>query len=346
MPRVVEAERSPEAPSPSYLVHLTVQRSRPLPATRTIAALLRIVAVGGAVVLATAATAATAAEPNAAGSAGWIATSPVPGARQGELTLVPHPSSQLYLTFNTQTPIEGHLHTADALSSPGVPIALRLFRSDPAEGLLMTWSDLFKVDADQTELDFEIAGQEPGTYRLLAYHALTEPLAVLDLAIVGETSTLPAPPPVPEGWQTVSSMSGDLVLRLPPDFGAAADWSSIVANPPPDGQGAWITVLVESPAGADLQPSPGTSLAAWLDERWFAGDNGEWSPPVTMAIRLPAGDGVWLTRTLIGGRPFSSTLYAIRTPDGVGFLVIDGPSDLVDVREADLELIPRLLSYP
>ena len=240
MPRVVEAERSHGAPSPSDPTRRVGRRSRVLPTTRTIAALLRLLAVGGAVVLATAAAAATAAEPNAAGSAGWFSTSPVPGARQGELTLVPHPDSQRYLTFTTQTPIEGHLRTADPLSSPGLPIALRLFRSDPAEGLLMTWSDLFKVNADQTALDFEIAGQEPGTYRLLAYHALTEPLAVLDLAIVGETSALPAPPPVPEGWQTVSSMSGDLVLRLPPDFGAVADWSSIVANPPPDGEGAWI----------------------------------------------------------------------------------------------------------
>lgn len=109
----------------------------------------------------------------------------------------------------------GHLRTADPLSSPGVPIAFRLFRSDPVEGLLMTWGDAMWVSADQTELDLQIAGQEPGSYRLVAYHAMTEPLAVLDLTIEGDPSLLPTPPALPAGWQRVASGDGGLVLALP-----------------------------------------------------------------------------------------------------------------------------------
>lgn len=79
----------------------------------------------------------------------------------------------------------------------------------------MTWGDAMWVSADQTELDLQIAGQEPGSYRLVAYHAMTEPLAVLDLTIEGDPSLLPTPPALPAGWQRVASGDGGLVLALP-----------------------------------------------------------------------------------------------------------------------------------
>lgn len=276
-----------------------------------------------------------------------LATSPVPGARLGELTLTPHPSSPTWLTFIAGTPIDGRLRTADPLSSPGVPIRLVLYRSDPVEGLIATWSAAHRVDAGQTQLDIRIDGQEPGRYRLVAYHAMTEPLAVLDLAVEGEPSALPARPSVPPDWRAARSMSGDLELWLPADFGAVVDHSSLVANPPDDGSPAWISVLAESPAGVDLQPASGASLARWLDDRWFTGDGGDWSRPMVQALRLPAGEAVQVIRTLsLEEGSKSAVLYAIRTADGIGVLLIDGPTDQMGARAEELELIPRLVRYP
>jgi hypothetical protein len=277
-----------------------------------------------------------------------FATSPVPGARIGELTLIPHPASPKWLTFIAGQPIDGHLRTDDALSSPGVPITLRLYRVDPAEGLLMTWAAGYKVGAGQTDLDVQIDGQEPGSYRLVAYHAMTEPLAVLDLTVEGDASTLPVRPSVPPDWHAARSMSGDLELWLPPDFGAVADRSSLLANASPrQGATEWISVLAESPTGVDLPPAPGTSLATWLDDRWFATDGGEWSLGVTSAVRLPAGEAVQLVRHLeLQSGTRTAILLAIRSTEGVGFLLIDGPIDQIGDRSDDLELIPKLVAYP
>ena len=60
------------------------------------------------------------------------------------------------------------------LSSPGVPIALRLFRSDPVEGLLLTWGiDDFafpRVFMERFREDFRIVT----TQRLDAKHYIQE----------------------------------------------------------------------------------------------------------------------------------------------------------------------------
>jgi hypothetical protein len=39
-------------------------------------------------------------------------------------------------------------------------------------------------------------------------------------------------------------------------------------------------------------------------------------------------------------------LYAIRTPRGIAFLVIDGPPERMALRAPDLDLIARLLEVP
>jgi hypothetical protein len=335
------------APRPSGSARRTGRPiCRPCSASRT-GTLARLLVACGAVVLTTAIAVGAEPDATAAGSAGWVATSLVPGTTRGELLLQPNSTSASAPTFPAGVSIDGLLRTTDPLSHPGIPIALRLFRDDPVEGLIMTWGALYEVRDGQTELAFGVPGQEPGAYRLLAYHALTEPLALAEIRVDGEPSALPTPPAVPEGWQQVTSASGDLVLHLPADFGAVVDRSTIIANPPPDAAGGLVGVLAESALGAERQPLPGAQLGAWLEERWFKGEHAEWSHPVTMAVRLPAGEAVRLmTSTYATSRPWSASLYAIRTPDGVSFVAIDGPADVMSLREADLELIPRLISYP
>ena len=277
-----------------------------------------------------------------------IATTMAPGVPQGTITLgTGRDASRLTgvaTVFGPRQPIEAHLWREVPFGF--TPVAVRLFRLDPLEGPLMVWSDLLPVTDEQAALDFTVAGQEPATYRLLAYHAMTEPMASIDLDVVGEASALPPPPPVPEGWRVVASDAGDLRMVLPPDVHASETSGAIFANQSPDADGGMLQVMAEGPHADHPQPAAGESLVAWLEERWLEGAK-ERGPTVIRSLRLPAGETIELITAIAPGTEHEwwINLYAIRTPDGVGFLVIDGPTSRWDRPDGATELIPQLVEF-
>lgn len=152
------------------------------------------------------------------------------------------------------------------------------------------------------------------------------------------------PPPVPPGWHRATSGRGTVSLGLPADFGVIVDADSLVANPPPKGAPAWITVLAGMPDPTG--PGPDEPLTDWLLAAWSSGGTG-WSAPITREVLLPAGRATQVTRQkTFAGTPWTSVLFGVRTTAGVGILVIEGPTDQMVDRSAELEAITYLLWYP
>lgn len=62
-------------------------------------------------------------------------------------------------------------------------------------------------------------------------------------------------------------------------------------------------------------------------------------------IDLPSGSGVAIDLVLLADTPLASRLaaYAIRTPAGVAFLLIEGPPAAWAAHAADASLLPMLM---
>jgi hypothetical protein len=172
-------------------------------------------------------------------------------------------------------------------------------------------------------------------------------LAALAALAAACSSAPPSPSPeaVAAEWTTVVSEAGDLALALPPWLIAFDTSGAIFANEGmPDGTPG-LQLLAEGPRTAELQPASGEALEAWLATRIEAPGSGE---PKVESRQLPAGAAVLIRRDDRAGTAtaWRRAAWAIRTPDGVAYLLVDGPLDRWAGREAEVERIARLLSVP
>jgi hypothetical protein len=153
-----------------------------------------------------------------------------------------------------------------------------------------------------------------------------------------ESSPPVTAPPVPAGWATADN--GDLSLALPPWLVPFDTTAAIFANEVVDPGAEWVELMAEGPRTAEPQPGPRDSLEHWLRQRINFGPGlGE---PVIRQVDLPAGPAVAIDRLDRAGTRLAWRLaaYAIRTPRGVGYLLIDGPPDRWVERADELALIP------
>jgi hypothetical protein len=145
-------------------------------------------------------------------------------------------------------------------------------------------------------------------------------------------------PPVPAGWATVSS--GDLTLVLPPWLIPFDARTAIFANEVVDPGADWVELMAEGPRTAYPQPAAGDSLERWLGQRIDFGPG--LGQPTIRQVELPAGPAVAIDRLDRAGTRLAWRIaaYAIRTPRGVAYLLIDGPPDTWAERADELALIP------
>jgi hypothetical protein len=154
----------------------------------------------------------------------------------------------------------------------------------------------------------------------------------------------PAGPPapastVPPGWMTFTSDAGDLRVPLPPWM---VPFDGTFANEPPMHPGdPFLEMILEGPRTAEPQPRPGDDLGAWL----LAKTDLEAFEATPSPVRLPAGPAVSLTRVIPNGTPtpWRVVAFAIASPSGVAFILIDGPANRWEARREELELIPWLV---
>ncbi len=171
--------------------------------------------------------------------------------------------------------------------------------------------------------------------------------AALTLAIAGcaepTAEERPDHATTPDGWTTVESSAGDLRLDLPPWMVPFETHAAIFANEAPaqDGQ-TFLQLLAEGPRTAESQPAPGESLEQWLEARIET--RGRWRG-TTRRTLFATGPGVVIERVLSPGssEEWRLAAYAIETPFGVAYLLIDGPMTAWVGHEADAELIPLLM---
>ena len=148
-----------------------------------------------------------------------------------------------------------------------------------------------------------------------------------------------SPPP---DWVTVSNVEGSIQLTLPPNIQAFDNHGAIFANEPPRAAGAEIPIQVwaEGPVTDDT-PRPGEDLLAWVERRLE--NPGKGTPTVTQ-VSLPAGAGIRYDRVDSAGTPnaWRIVVFAIETPSGVAWLLLDGPPDEWAARAEDLERVALL----
>lgn len=150
------------------------------------------------------------------------------------------------------------------------------------------------------------------------------------------TSALPA------GWVIVSTAGAELQLTLPPWLLVFDNRGPIFANEaPPPGTSDIPIQLMAVPPGVDPDPGPGDDLLAWLDTRVDPGKG----VPVVSQVDLPAGPAVRYERLDRAGTPTAWRIlaFAIRTPSGMAFLLIDGLPDAWPAHAQDIDRIPLLL---
>ena len=178
---------------------------------------------------------------------------------------------------------------------------------------------------------------------------MTLVIAVIVTAVVtacGSSVASPAPAapawtPPPE-WVTVSNAEGSFQLTLPPYIVVFDSRGAIFASEAPSpGQTAIpIQLWAEGPliGGA---PGPGDDLVAWIDGRLDSPVKGV---PTVTRVALPAGEGVRYERVDADGTPnaWRIVVFAVETPRGAAWLMIDGPPDDWAARAEDLEWIPTL----
>lgn len=161
------------------------------------------------------------------------------------------------------------------------------------------------------------------------------------------TSAPPGPPsrpPTPAGWTTITVDAGDLRMTLPPWLVPFDSTGALFANEPPaPGAGGFLELIAEGPRTAAPQPGIDERLDEWLWRK--IGPRVDRTGGVVREIHLPAGPGGAIDLVRLPGTAQASRLaaYAIRTPAGVAFLLIDGPPAAWAAHEADVSLIPLLL---
>ena len=173
-------------------------------------------------------------------------------------------------------------------------------------------------------------------------------VALVMLAACGSQTSSPAPAvapsaSIPDGWVTVSTADPALQMTLPPWLLVFDNMTAISANEAPLPGTTEIPIqLMATPPSADTQPGPNGDLLAWLETR--LGDVGK-GVPVVSEVTLPAGPAVRYERLDRAGTPTAWHIlaFAIRTPSGVAYLVIDGLPDAWSAHADDIERIPFLL---
>ena len=149
----------------------------------------------------------------------------------------------------------------------------------------------------------------------------------------------------PPDWVTVSGSSG-IQLTLPPYIVVFDTQGAILANeaPPPGTSDVPIQVWAQAPS-IDERPRDGEDLVAWVDRRLDSPVRG--TPSVT-PVSLPAGTGIRYDRIDAAGTPnaWRIVAFAIQTPRGAAWLMIDGPTDGWAARANDLERIAPLFRVP
>ena len=176
-------------------------------------------------------------------------------------------------------------------------------------------------------------------------------LAWLAVAAIGCGAPLATAPPAapawtpPPAWVTVSGNSG-VQLTLPPYIGVFDTQGAIFANeaPPPGGTEIPIQVWAQGP-NVDDHPRDGEGLVAWVERRL---DNPAKGLPTVTRVALPAGNGIRYDRVDSLGTPHAwrIVVFAIETPGGAAWLMIDGPPEHWAARAADLERIAQLFRIP
>ena len=145
----------------------------------------------------------------------------------------------------------------------------------------------------------------------------------------------------PPDWVTVSGNSG-VQVTLPPYIVVFDVQGAIFANeaPEPGTTDIPIEVWAQGPS-TEEQPRLGESLAAWVERRT---DNPAKGHPTVTPVWLPAGAGIRYDRVDrdATGWAWRIVVFAIETPRGPAWLMIDGPPDEWAARADDLERIPAL----
>jgi hypothetical protein len=159
----------------------------------------------------------------------------------------------------------------------------------------------------------------------------------------GSTGAAPAPAPAtaapgpPAAWTWVASDDGAVWLSLPPWLEVFDEQGAIFANEPPAGKG--LQLLAEG----RVEPTPPAGdLVHWLTERVASPGSGL---PLLERVHVPAGPAIRLHRVDRAGTPLAWEVEAwvIGTPDGVAFLMVDGPPVAWDARVEEVRLIATLL---
>jgi hypothetical protein len=146
-----------------------------------------------------------------------------------------------------------------------------------------------------------------------------------------------AVPVPPAGWAWVASADGGIWLSLPPWLLVSDRQGAIFANERAVGEG--LQLMAEG--NPDLPPSPG-DVERWLTERLASRAAGA---PSMERIALPAGTAVHPRRLDAAGCPLAWRIeaWAIDTPRGFAFLMVDGPPAAWTTREDDVRQIAALL---
>jgi hypothetical protein len=170
---------------------------------------------------------------------------------------------------------------------------------------------------------------------------------VLATALLGCAAPAPAPEPSlawqpPADWVIVSNAEGSFQVTLPPYLEVFDTQVAIFANERPRVPGGPIPIQLwaQGPVLED-RPGPGESLAAWIDRRLNSPVKGL---ATVTSIVLPLGAGIRYDRVDASGTPnaWRIVVFAIDSPRGIAWLMIDGPPDEWAARADDLERVPFL----
>jgi hypothetical protein len=159
-------------------------------------------------------------------------------------------------------------------------------------------------------------------------------------------SAVPAAPAwtPPPDWVTVSNDEATFQLTLPPYILVGDRRGSIFANvaPPPGSSEIPIQLWAQGPV-IDDGPQDGEDLFTWVDRRFETPFKGV---PTVTRVALPAGAGIRYDRIDAAGTPnaWRIVIFAIETPRGAAWLMIDGSPDEWAARAGDLEWIPWLFN--